>query len=161
MIQLFASLTIPIEAPPPIDSVGKVPYSVTAPIEAISAPPLVKIEELAEVPTQIVTVNPRAYYASTGNTYEPGQCVWGVKEWRPDIPNGWGNANQWLYSAQAQGWQTGTVPRVNAVGTKGNHVVLVLAVKGDIVTIREMNYDWVPFHERTIDKPANLYIYIY
>ena len=96
-----------------------------------------------------------------GNTYEPGQCVWHVKNLKPEIPNGWGSAYQWLYNARASGWATGTTPKVGAVGVKGNHVVYVVQVKGNQVLISEMNYDWVAFHQREIWKPASSYTYIY
>lgn len=99
--------------------------------------------------------------ASPGNTYTPGQCTWGVKNWRPSIPNGWGNASQWLSKARAQGWATGSTPKVGAVGWTSGHVVLILAVKGDTVTIREMNYNFVPYSVRTVDRPASKYMYIY
>ncbi len=100
-------------------------------------------------------------FSSPGNTYTPGQCTWGVKNWRPTIPNGWGNASQWLSRARAQGWSTGSTPRVGAIGWTSGHVVLILAVKGDVVTIKEMNYNWTAYATRTIDRPANKYLYIY
>lgn len=99
--------------------------------------------------------------AVSGNTYEAGQCVWHVKNLKPEIPNGWGSAYQWLYNAQASGWATGSTPRAGAVGVRGNHVVYVLKVKGSQVLISEMNYDWVAYHQREIWKPASNYTYIY
>ena len=87
--------------------------------------------------------------------------MWGVKEWRPDIPGNWGNAYSWLYNAQAQGWETGSIPKVNAVGVRANHVVLVTAVYGDTIQIREMNYDYVPFHERYRTALSTDFTYIY
>lgn len=100
-------------------------------------------------------------YSSSGNTYTPGQCTWGVKEWRPSIPNGLGNAYSWISSAQALGMATGSVPKVGAVGVVGNHVVLVVGISGGTITIREMNYDYVPFHERYKEAQASEYYYIY
>lgn len=101
------------------------------------------------------------YGDASGNTYTPGQCTWGVKEWRSDIPNGWGNANMWVSNARKMGWSTGSAPQAGAVGAKGNHVVLVLEVRGDMVLIREMNYNYVPYSIRTSLKPASNYTYIY
>lgn len=100
--------------------------------------------------------------STPGNDYQPGQCVWGVKNWRPDIPNNWGNADTWLSNAQAENWPTGTVPRVGAVGQEGDHVVLIVAVNGDgTVTTREMNEFFVPFQVTSRTVPANFFTYIY
>jgi len=99
--------------------------------------------------------------AYSPNGYQPGQCVWGVKEWRPDIPGDWHSAYQWLANARADGWSTGSTPAVGAVGAKGNHVVLVTAVYGDVIQIREMNYDYVPFHQRYREALASEFYYIY
>jgi len=99
---------------------------------------------------------------SSGNGYDPGQCTWGVKQKRPDIPNSWGNAYSWYASAQAQGWPTGTTPKVGAIGQIGDHVVYVEAVYGDgTILIYEMHYDWVLYDAREIVRPAQNYLYIY
>lgn len=99
---------------------------------------------------------------SSGNTYEPGQCVWYVKNLRPEIPNNWGNASSWLYNARNAGWPTGVVPKVNAVGVAGNHVVLITAVNSDgTVSYTDMNGRWVPFEIGYGTKPADYYRYIY
>ena len=98
-----------------------------------------------------------------GNNYYGGQCTWFVATKRP-VPYGLGNANTWYARAKAWGFPTGTEPRAGAVGqTKyGMHVVYVEAVNPDgTITISEMNYDYVPYHKRTITaNPANYY-YIY
>jgi surface antigen len=102
------------------------------------------------------------YYDVSSNLYEAGQCTWLVKNMRPDIPNDWGNAATWVYFARINGWATGYTPRVGAVGQSGNHVVYVLAVYGNgTILIREMNYDYVAFHQRDIIMPAANYTYIY
>lgn len=98
---------------------------------------------------------------TSGNTYTPGNCTWGVKEWRPDVPNGLGNATDWLYNAQSMGMATGSVPRVGAVGWTYGHVVLVTAVYGDTIQIREMNYDYVLYHERYRTALSTEFYYIY
>lgn len=97
------------------------------------------------------------------NAYDPGQCTWGVKEWRPDIPNNWGNASSWYWSAQAIGWPTGLVPKINAVASSryGNHVALVVGIYDSLVTIKEMNYNYIPFQVRTRTAPATDFYYIY
>lgn len=78
-----------------------------------------------------------------GNTYSKGYCTWGVKNWRPDIPNGLGNANQWFSRAANMGMAVGYTPRAGAVAvTKSySHVALVVNVQGNQVYIKEMNYE--------------------
>lgn len=99
--------------------------------------------------------------SSYGNTYTRCQCTWGVKNWRPSIPNGLGNASSWFYRAQAMGMSTGYSPRVGAVAQKGNHVALVIGVSGSQVLIKEMNYRYKPCEVRTKWASASLYRYIY
>ena len=115
------------------------------------------------IPVSYGTVVKSPVYASSGNTYTPGQCTWGVKLWRPDIPNGWGNADRWYWNAQAQGWPTGLTPRAGAVGQSksGMHVVFVVKVLGDKVLIREMNYAYIAYQVREVVRPASNYYYIY
>lgn len=100
-----------------------------------------------------------------GNTYSPGSCTWGVKSWKPEVGGNWGNANQWKYNAQRDGWTVSSTPVVGAVAWTGRgsygHVALVVAVSGNSVTIREMNYDWVPYHERTRTTTASEFTYLY
>jgi len=76
------------------------------------------------------------------NGYALGQCTWYVKTRRPDIGGYWGNASQWLYSAQSAGYVTGSSPIVGAVAVlrDGNHVAFVEGIKGDEIYISEMNF---------------------
>lgn len=103
--------------------------------------------------------------SSAGNTYGYGYCTWYVKNMRPDIPNGLGNANTWFYRAQSMGLPTGTTPRVGAVGTSEagslGHVVIVRAVHGDgTITVSEMNYTgWNQVSSRTVSASKFRYIY--
>lgn len=103
----------------------------------------------------------RSGASSSGNTYTPGFCTWHVKNLAVWVPNGWGDASNWLYRARSDGYSTGSTPRVGAVGWTPGHVVYVVAVKGDTVTISEMNYDYIQYHQRTVDFPASKYTYIY
>lgn len=96
-----------------------------------------------------------------GNSYQPGQCVWYVKNLKPEIPNNWGNASNWLYAAQADGWATGTEPRVGAVGWTSGHVVYITGVSGDTVTYTDMNGSWRPFEIGSGTVFASKYQYIY
>lgn len=81
---------------------------------------------------------------------------------RPDIPNNWGNAYQWLGNARSIGWPTGSTPQVGAVGTQGNHVVYIEAVNSDgTVLLWEMNFAYIPFQTRERVAPASDFMYIY
>lgn len=96
------------------------------------------------------------------NTYQPGQCTWYVKNLRPDIPNTWGNASIWLYSAQRDGWSTGSSPKVGAIGWTPGHVVIVTSVNADgTVNITDMNGNWTPWEIGNRTFPASKYVYIY
>jgi surface antigen len=102
---------------------------------------------------------------SAGNTYAFGNCTWYVKNRRPSISNSWGNANTWFYNAGAQGWATGTAPRVGAIGTTTagglGHVVYIEAVNGDgTVTLSEMNYDGFDLIDTRV-AAASDFLYIY
>lgn len=101
-------------------------------------------------------------FSSSGNSYEPGQCVWFIKNMRPEIPNSWGSAGSWLASAQAQGWPTGSTPRVGAVGWTPGHVVLITAVNKDgTVDITDMNGRWTPYEIGYGTYSSGKYQYIY
>jgi surface antigen len=77
---------------------------------------------------------------SYGNDMYYGWCTWWVKEHRPDLPRGLGDAYQWVANAQRMGLATGTEPRVNAAAQLGNHVALVISVNADgSFRISEMN----------------------
>lgn len=86
--------------------------------------------------------------AIPGNSYDYGYCTWYVKNQRPDIPNGLGNASGWISMANS-----GT-PRVGAVAVNTNgfgHVAIVLAIDGNRTLVKHMNWhgwnvasqDWV------------------
>jgi len=106
----------------------------------------------------------RSSYDNGGNTYGYGYCTWYVKNRRPDLPNGLGNANTWYSRASSYGLATSTTPRAGSVGTttRGSlgHVVYVEAVHGDgTITISEMNYKgWNVTSSRTAN--ANEFVYI-
>lgn len=103
----------------------------------------------------------QAYGNSSGNTYYAGYCTWYAKNRRPDLPNNLGNADEWVYRAQAQGIATGSAPRAGAIGQQGMHVVYVESVNGDgTVTISEMNYQGLYVtSSRTVSAGSFMYIY--
>ncbi|HFI0632859.1 TPA: peptidoglycan hydrolase PcsB [Streptococcus suis] len=83
--------------------------------------------------------------SSSANTYPVGQCTWGAKQAAPWVGSYWGNANQWLYSASAAGFRTGSTPQVGAVAvwTSGayGHVAVVTAVNGNQIQVVESNFN--------------------
>ncbi len=97
---------------------------------------------------------------SSDNLYDLYSCTWWVKYNRPDIPNSWGNATDWFYNAQQQGYSTGTVPRAGAVGWRYSHVVYVFSVHGDTITIGDGNYDYNGSY-RVREASASEFQYIY
>lgn len=127
--------------------------------------PATEIEELAVIPPKPIKAVTAAPRGSGGtNTYEPLQCTWWVKQWKPDVPNSWGNANEWDDNALADGWTVSDVPVVGAVAQSDRggfgHVALVIGVSGSEVTIREGNYDYNG-SVRTKTVTASMYTYLY
>lgn len=112
-----------------------------------------------ETPVPIETPVIQSYTGSNGYYY--GSCAYYVAN-RRNVPNGWGNASNWFYAAQASGYATGSSPRPGAIGVeKGiNHVVYIESVSGDSVVVSEMNYvGWNVVSKRT--APASAFNYIY
>lgn len=128
-------------------------------IKPLEAPQLAEQAKLEQVSPPTPKAQQRA--SVSGNSYEPGQCVWFIKNMRPEIPNNWGSAHSWLANARSSGWATGSTPAVGAVGVKGNHVVLITAINGNTVTYTDMNGRYIPFEIATRTAPASNYMYIY
>ncbi len=89
------------------------------------------------------TIIGREYGSYNGGL--PGWCTWWVNKMRPDLPNGMGNARDYLRSARAAGLATGSVARPGAVGISGEsgwgHAFYVERNNGDgTMTVTEMNY---------------------
>lgn len=107
------------------------------------------------------SVRPATVYKNySGNSYVYHSCTWHVKSMRPDIPNDWHNATDWLYNARADGYATGSTPRAGAIGWVYGHVVYIQAVQGNQVYLSERNYDYQgSYRERWAD--ASNYTYIY
>lgn len=102
---------------------------------------------------------------TAGNSYTPGNCTWGVKNWKPEVPNFWGNANQWDDSARASGIRVDGTPTVGAVAQTdagwAGHVAMVIAVDGNNVTIKEMNYGSLyTINTRTVSSGEFVYIHV-
>lgn len=102
-------------------------------------------------------------FSVSGNTYTPGYCTWGVKNWLPWVPNNWGHAYAWANNARSQGYTVSYTPRVGAVAqtTAGaGHVAVVIGVGKGSVTIKEMNYRTL-YDTNTRTVPDSSFVYIY
>lgn len=112
-----------------------------------------------------VAVKQISYKGSCGTQgYIGGQCVYGVASWIC-VPQNMGSAYEWDDYARRNGYKVSSVPAVGTVAQsdKGGagHVALVLAVKGDEIQIREMNFNYVPYSVRTRWVPVSSFEYIY
>ncbi len=79
------------------------------------------------------------------SSYPVGECTWGVKAQLSWVGPYWGNANQWVASARAEGFSVGTTPQVGAVAVWGGgaygHVAVVTAVESSTnIQVSESNY---------------------
>lgn len=144
------------EAQAPVITVSEAPTyeaPATTPIEAVQpetydAPvseTTVAVETPAETPAPAST--PTTSAEATPNTYPTGQCTWGVKEMAPWVGNYWGNARDWIASAQNAGYSTGSTPTVGSVavwpedGGGYGHVAYVTSVtNNNSIQVMESNY---------------------
>ena len=119
------------------------PVTPVTPATSTPATPSTPAASTPSTPSTPVTTTPITY-SSSGNTYPIGQCTWGVKQAAPWVGNYWGNAAQWLGSARAAGFRTGSTPQVGAVAVWTNsyygHVAVVTAVNGSQIQVVESNY---------------------
>ena len=120
------------------------PVTPVTPAASTPATPSTPAASTPSTPSTPVTTTPITY-SSSGNTYYPvGQCTWGAKQAAPWVGNYWGNAGQWLSSARAAGFRTGSTPQVGAVAVWTNtyygHVAVVTAVNGSQIQVVESNY---------------------
>lgn len=121
-------------------------------------------QEYIPVYSQTYTPGAQAVYAtdSNGNTYFKGYCTWYAKDRRPDLPNMLGNGGEWVANAAAQGYKTGSAPRVGAVAETSGHVAYVEKVHKDgTITISEMNGRAGFGNVGTRKVSASQYRYIY
>ena len=99
----------------------------------------------SEAPAEQLAATSEA--ASTPNTYPVGQCTWGAKSLAPWAGNNWGNAKDWIASAQAAGHSVGTTPVAGAIAVWPNdgggygHVAYVTSASGaNSIQVMESNY---------------------
>lgn len=85
----------------------------------------------------IIDRNPKG-----GHKFPYGYCTWYVAQHKY-VPWG-GHAGTWLYHAKAYGAKTGKAPKIGSIMVTSEswygHVAIVTKIKGDKVTISEMNY---------------------
>ncbi|MEY8435718.1 CHAP domain-containing protein [Streptococcus hyointestinalis] len=120
----------------------------TAPVQSTVATSEVQSQSVATVQSETATVSTVSTSTSSANTYPVGQCTWGVKSMASWVGNNWGNARDWIASAQAAGHSVGTTPAVGAVavwpsdGGGYGHVAYVTAVNSATsIQVMESNYN--------------------
>ena len=128
------------------EAVSEAPAASEVPAEQLAAAS--EAPESSEVPAeQPAATSEAAPAASTPNTYPVGQCTWGAKSLAPWAGNNWGNAKDWIASAQAAGHSVGTTPVVGAIAVWPNdgggygHVAYVTSASGvNSIQVMESNY---------------------
>lgn len=100
----------------------------------------------------------REFPINNANSYYYGYCTWYVAN-KINVPNYWGNAGQWLYSAQNSGYETSREAKNNSIIVTGEsgwgHVGVVESVNDNTITISEMNYNgWGTVSTREIPKDS-------
>ncbi len=138
--QLAAASEAPESSEVPAEQPAAAPESSEAPAEQPAAAP-----ESSEAPAEQPAATSEA--ASTPNTYPVGQCTWGAKSLAPWAGNNWGNAKDWIASAQAAGHSVGTTPVAGAIAVWPNdgggygHVAYVTSASGvNSIQVMESNY---------------------
>lgn len=133
------------EAPATETSAQAETTEVAAHQEAATSKAASDAPESSEAPAEQLAATSEA--ASTPNTYPVGQCTWGVKSLAPWAGNNWGNAKDWIASAQAAGHSVGTTPVAGAIAVWPNdgggygHVAYVTSASGvNSIQVMESNY---------------------
>ena len=112
-----------------------------------SAPAAEAAAPAAPAVTQSVARANRPVYSSSASSYPVGQCTWGAKSLASWVGNYWGNAKNWIASAQAAGHSVGTTPVAGAIAVWPNdgggygHVAYVTSASGaNSIQVMESNY---------------------
>ena len=142
--QLAAASEAPESSEAPAEQPAAAPESSEAPAEQPAATSEAA-PATSEAPAEQLAATSEA--ASTPNTYPVGQCTWGVKSLAPWAGNNWGNAKNWIASAQAAGHSVGTTPVAGAIAVWPNdgggygHVAYVTSASGaNSIQVMESNY---------------------
>ena len=127
------------------------PVASEAPAPASEAPAATSEAPASQAPVASAApapaAAPKVSAASTPNTYPVGQCTWGAKSLASWVGNYWGNAKNWIASAQAAGHSVGTTPVAGAIAVWPNdgggygHVAYVTSASGaNSIQVMESNY---------------------
>lgn len=123
------------------------PAASEAPAPASEAPAATSEAPASQAPAASAAETPKVSAASTPNTYPVGQCTWGAKSLASWVGNYWGNAKNWIASAQAAGHSVGTTPVAGAIAVWPNdgggygHVAYVTSASGaNSIQVMESNY---------------------
>ena len=142
--QLAAASEAPERSEVPAEQPAAAPESSEAPAEQPAATSEAA-PATSEAPAEQLAATSEA--ASTPNTYPVGQCTWGAKSLAPWAGNNWGNAKDWIASAQAAGHSVGTTPVAGAIAVWPNdgggygHVAYVTSASGvNSIQVMESNY---------------------
>ncbi|MBW7813933.1 CHAP domain-containing protein [Streptococcus thermophilus] len=142
--QLAAASEAPESSEVPAEQPAAAPESSEAPAEQPAATSEAA-PATSEAPAEQLAATSEA--ASTPNTYPVGQCTWGAKSLAPWAGNNWGNAKDWIASAQAAGHSVGTTPVAGAIavwpydGGGYGHVAYVTSASGaNSIQVMESNY---------------------
>ena len=142
--QLAAASESPESSEAPAEQPAAAPESSEAPAEQPAATSEAA-PATSEAPAEQLAATSEA--ASTPNTYPVGQCTWGAKSLAPWAGNNWGNAKDWIASAQAAGHSVGTTPVAGAIAVWPNdgggygHVAYVTSASGvNSIQVMESNY---------------------
>ena len=142
--QLAAASEAPESSEVPAEQPAAAPESSEAPAEQPAATSEAA-PATSEAPAEQLAATSEA--ASTPNTYPVGQCTWGAKSLAPWAGNNWGNAKDWIASAQAAGHSVGTTPVAGAIAVWPNdgggygHVAYVTSASGvNSIQVMESNY---------------------
>ena len=131
------------------ETASDAPAASEAPVEQLAATseaPAPAAPVTSEAPAPAAETH-KVSAASTPNTYPVGQCTWGAKSLAPWAGNNWGNAKDWIASAQAAGHSVGTTPVAGAIAVWPNdgggygHVAYVTSASGvNSIQVMESNY---------------------
>ncbi|HEM2752899.1 TPA: CHAP domain-containing protein [Streptococcus suis] len=136
--QQVASVSAPVVSTPVETTVTETVATVSQSTPTVSTP----TTSISSGSGSSAAANNARYDASS---YPIGECTWGVKSQVSWVGPYWGNANQWVASARAEGFSVGTTPQVGAVavwvGGAYGHVALVTAVESSTnIQVSESNY---------------------
>ncbi|HFI0960781.1 TPA: peptidoglycan hydrolase PcsB [Streptococcus suis] len=137
--QQVASVSAPVVVSTPVETtVTETVATVSQSTPTVSTP----TTSISSGSGSSAAANNARYDASS---YPVGECTWGVKSQLSWVGPYWGDAKQWLASARAEGFSTGSTPQVGAIavwtGGYYGHVAVVTAVQSSTsIQVVESNY---------------------